>query len=94
MTTTTASAAPSPSHTGGEHEVQVGAGGKFVFDPDTLTVKTGEKVTFVFNPVNHTVTQSSFDKPCVPLSDSSIHSGFQPVSQGKGVSRVLSLKGA
>jgi len=90
-TTTSAAASPSHSaHSGADRDVQVGAGGKFVFEPDTLNPKVGEKITFWFNPSNHTVTQSSFDKPCVPLSDSAINSGFQPVSQGQG-SQVFTI---
>jgi len=84
-TTTSAAASPSHSaHSGADLNVQVGAGGKLAFEPDTLTPKVGEKVSFWFNPSNHTVTQSSFEKPCVPLSDTAINSGFQPVSQGQG----------
>jgi plastocyanin len=84
MTTSAAPAAPSQS---GVHDVQVGADGKLAYDPSTVMAAMGEKVRFWFNPRNHSVVQSSFDKPCVPLSATSIFSGFQPVSSGQGVKK-------
>jgi len=78
---TTTSAAPAASSSG-VHDVQVGDGG-LVFEPDSVTAAVGEKVTFWFHPQNHSVVQSSFDKPCVPLSSGSpIFSGFFPVTSG------------
>jgi len=54
------------------------------YTPNNIQAAVGDMVQFQFGPVNHTVTQSSFDEPCVPLSESSnqtgIFSGFQPVS--------------
>ncbi|KAJ5798626.1 cupredoxin [Penicillium pulvis] len=55
--------------------INVGEDG-FTFSPDTLTVSPGDKVEFHFFPGDHSVTQSSFTKPCHPLSDRSIFSGF------------------
>lgn len=89
-TSTTTSAAASPSQSG-VHNVQVGAGGKLAYDPDTVTASVGDKINFWFNPLNHSVIQSSFDKPCVPSSGSAIFSGFQPVAAGSvGVSNESS----
>ncbi|KAH7318055.1 hypothetical protein B0I35DRAFT_478593 [Stachybotrys elegans] len=64
---------------GGERvvHVQVGVDGEFVFSPNEFNATTGTFVEFAFNPKNHTVTQSSFDKPCVPL-ENGFHSGFVP----------------
>jgi plastocyanin len=82
-TATTTSAAPAASSSG-VHDVQVGDG-SLVFDPETVTAKVGDKVTFWFHPQNHSVVQSSFDKPCVPLSSGTpIFSDFFPVTSGTG----------
>jgi plastocyanin len=68
----------------GVHQVQVGAGGKFVFLPDSVTAKAGEKVRFIFNPIAHGVVQAAFDNPCQPINDSAINSGIMSVSSGIG----------
>ncbi|KAJ7274827.1 hypothetical protein C8J57DRAFT_1592218, partial [Mycena rebaudengoi] len=57
-------------------KVDVGAtsaspGGIFQFNPNSIKAAKGTVVTFEFTgaPGNHTVTQSSFDKPCEPLAN-------------------------
>ncbi|KAE8361206.1 Cupredoxin [Aspergillus caelatus] len=62
--------------------VDVGEHG-FSFDPDTLKVAPGGKVEFHFYPGNHSVAQASFNKPCHPMNDSSIFSGFIAPSTGE-----------
>jgi len=62
--------------------VDVGEDG-FTFSPNTLTVSPGDKVEFHFYPGNHSVTQASFAKPCHPLSDASIFSGFVETTDGE-----------
>jgi len=49
--------------------IEVGLGG-LKFTPANVTAKEGSVITFKFNgsPGNHSVTQSSFDTPCDPLS--------------------------
>ncbi|KAJ7907721.1 hypothetical protein B0H13DRAFT_1571549, partial [Mycena leptocephala] len=60
--------------------VAVGPAGNLVYDPPQLTgVATGDLIRFTFNPKNHTVTQSSFDAPCVPL-EGGASSGLYSVS--------------
>ncbi|KAJ5935212.1 hypothetical protein N7466_004759 [Penicillium verhagenii] len=88
-TTTTApsstsdtSSSTSASSSSAVHSVDVGEDG-FTFDPDTLTVSAGDKVEFHFYPGNHSVAQSSFAKPCQPLSDTSIFSGFVAPTSGE-----------
>ncbi|KAL1898665.1 hypothetical protein Cpir12675_001772 [Ceratocystis pirilliformis] len=81
--------------------VRVGmdATGKTVlkFSPDTITAPVGSVVQFQFMGGNHTVTQSSFDGPCVPISETSsavgFHSGFVPAaaSVAKGEIPVYSI---
>jgi len=61
------------------------------YTPDNLKADVGDKVQFQFIAGNHTVTQSTFDQPCQPISMNSnitgIFSGFQPAAasaaQGK-----------
>ena len=47
-------------------DVQVGANQLLSFDPASVTAKVGDVVRFTFHAVNHTLTQSSLDEPCVP----------------------------
>ncbi|CEJ79959.1 hypothetical protein VHEMI00168 [[Torrubiella] hemipterigena] len=67
--------------------------------PEKITAKPGTMVQFQFLGGNHTVTQSNFDNPCIPLhkADSSkqnFASGFQPVAAGesKGQLPVFTIK--
>ncbi|KAK3207359.1 hypothetical protein GRF29_103g754544 [Pseudopithomyces chartarum] len=53
------------------------ANGGLHFEPENVVAEIGDLVEFHFLPKNHTVVQSSFDKPCEPLADGSgIFSGF------------------
>ena len=79
-TSSKASAIAAPS---GVHIVEVGNGGT-KFTPDTMTVPVGESVEFHFYPSNHSVVQSSFQAPCVPLGSQALFSGFQPVQKDVG----------
>ncbi|RPD59171.1 Cupredoxin [Lentinus tigrinus ALCF2SS1-7] len=82
---TTTASAPSASTTS-THVVTVGMNGVLAFSPDNLSANVGDTVTFRFSAKNHTVTQSSFAKPCAPLGESSANglagfdSGFMPVA--------------
>lgn len=55
-----------------------------IFSPDNIKVTAGSMVQFQFLAGNHTVTQSTFDQPCQPISSFSnvtgFHSGFVPVA--------------
>ncbi|KAI8939589.1 hypothetical protein NX059_003353 [Plenodomus lindquistii] len=47
------------------------------FEPENIVAEIGDIMEFHFLPKNHTIVQSSFDKPCEPLADgTSIFSGF------------------
>ncbi len=59
-------------------QVQVG-NGALAFSPTNVTATTGDTVSFVFYPKNHTVTQSTFAAPCQPMSGGA-DSSFQPVT--------------
>jgi hypothetical protein len=47
------------------------------YDPPSLDAQPGEYVQFNFKAQNHTVTQSTFEKPCVKMQDG-MDSGFMP----------------
>lgn len=70
---------PVPSNTmSTDHKVVVG-GASLVFQPPNITAQVGDTITFQFMQKNHTATQSSFAKPCSPLSPG-FDSGFMPVA--------------
>jgi plastocyanin len=74
------------------HDVKVGANG-LKFDPDTLTASPGDLINFHFYAANHSVAQSSFDKPCQPVEGGNgIFSGFFPVSGKEEASQVFSMR--
>jgi plastocyanin len=58
--------------------------GSLTFSPDNIKAAVGDMVQFQFAPANHTVTQSTFDQPCQPISlntnNTGIFSGFMPVT--------------
>ncbi|KAK0643861.1 Cupredoxin [Cercophora newfieldiana] len=62
--------------------VDVGLNGTLTYSPNNITELPRTVVSFSFNPRNHTVTQSSFDKPCFPLpNNSGFSSGFIATTQ-------------
>ena len=69
------------------HTVRVGNGG-LTIDPDNVQAEVGDFINFEFYPNNHSIAQSSFDKPCEPLSGGAgvkpIFSGFFPVDTTNG----------
>ncbi|KDQ33639.1 hypothetical protein PLEOSDRAFT_1087897 [Pleurotus ostreatus PC15] len=75
-----AAAVPSaPANTDGHINVDVAAGGQFVFSPANITAPNNTVVTFFFPNagITHSVTQSSFAAPCTYLAASSNNSaGF------------------
>jgi plastocyanin len=47
------------------------------FEPENVVAEIGDLVEFHFLPKNHSVVQSSFDKPCEPLANGGgVFSGF------------------
>ncbi|KAF8175566.1 Cupredoxin [Pholiota molesta] len=74
---------PTPAPVPVDHRIIVGANGNLVYSPANITAAIGDTVTFEFHPKNHTVTQSSFLKPCQSLQETSgtagFKSGFMPV---------------
>jgi len=60
--------------------IDVGLNGALTFSPANIPEELPRTVVeFSFNPKNHSVVQSSFDKPCHPL-DNPFSSGFIPTA--------------
>jgi plastocyanin len=49
------------------HTVEVGAHNQLLFNPNQVDAAIGDEVRFEFRKFNHTVIQSSLDKPCLSL---------------------------
>lgn len=62
---------------GATHSVEVGGEQGLSFFPQEVEAKVGDMIIFTFYAQNHTVTQSSFDKPC-SLLEGGMDSGFIP----------------
>ncbi|OHE93246.1 extracellular serine-rich protein [Colletotrichum orchidophilum] len=68
------------------------------FFPDKINAAVGSMVQFQFRGGNHSVVQSNFDNPCIPISSvntsaKGIYSGYQPVaaSAAKGQIPVFTV---
>ena len=68
--------APSPAPQPVTHEVTVGANGMLAFSPSSITALVGDSIEFTFYPKNHSVTQSTFSNPCVPIEQTTGTKGF------------------
>ncbi|KAK4186232.1 Cupredoxin [Podospora australis] len=72
--------------------VAVAQNGSLTFSPNDIKAQPGEFVQFQFLAGNHTVTQSTFDKPCQPVGMHSnatgFHSGFQPVAASASMGMI------
>lgn len=68
---TTSSQSPSATPTSANHRVVVGSPGLLSFQPSNIKASVGDTITFKFHQKNHTVTASSFDRPCESLSETS-----------------------
>lgn len=79
---------PTPvSSTGNIIEVIVGGpNGNLTYTPNRVSAAPRDTIKFIFQVKNHTVTQSSFAAPCVPLTNKTtgerigFNSGFFPVA--------------
>lgn len=69
---------PKPMPGGGMmHSVIVGGEGGLIYSPESVIAEPGDTIRFHFLKMNHTVTQSTFDKPCVKKADGE-DSQFKP----------------
>lgn len=76
-TTIDAGATGVVEHMGATHSVEVGGEQGLSYFPQEVEAKVGDMIIFTFYAMNHTVTQSSFDKPC-SLLEGGMDSGFIP----------------
>ncbi|QSS64902.1 hypothetical protein I7I51_01977 [Histoplasma capsulatum] len=60
------------------HRVKVGDGDKFAFQPGYVNADVGDLVTFEFHKLNHTLSQSSLEWPCI--SSQQLESGFNQLN--------------
>ncbi|KAF5330430.1 hypothetical protein D9619_005620 [Psilocybe cf. subviscida] len=86
-TSSAAATVPSaPANTTGHINIDVGAGGKFVFSPANISAPVGTIVTFYFpGSLAHSVTQSSFANPCTYLAANSSASPSTPAGFDSGL---------
>ncbi|KAI4169629.1 MAG: hypothetical protein LQ343_005568 [Gyalolechia ehrenbergii] len=56
-----------PMAKGKVHKVIVGGEAGLIFSPNSIMAAAGDMVEFTFMSQNHTVTQSTFPKPCVKM---------------------------
>lgn len=83
---TTSAVASTATGTVKMHIVKVSnKNGSLTYNPSNTIAAVGDMVQFQFYPVNHTVTQSTFANPCVPIHNvmsntTGFFSGFMPVS--------------
>jgi len=83
-------ATPSTTQTATPKEIKVivGGPGALTFQPSNVQANIGDNIVFEFRQKNHAVIASSFEAPCVPLSQSvagqqGFESGFFPVADGE-----------
>ncbi|KAI0593761.1 hypothetical protein F4775DRAFT_576775 [Biscogniauxia sp. FL1348] len=77
------------------HVVSVGStNGSLIFSPDNIKANPGEMIQFQFRGGNHSVVQSNFDNPCVPISQSvggnttGMFSGYMPVAASEAMGMI------
>ncbi|KAA8572297.1 hypothetical protein EYC84_002923 [Monilinia fructicola] len=76
------------------HVVRVGSttNNTVKYFPDNIKANVGDIIQFQFASGNHTVTQSTFDAPCVPISQSTnstgVFSGFMDVTAANSTGMV------
>ncbi|KZO92335.1 hypothetical protein CALVIDRAFT_567386 [Calocera viscosa TUFC12733] len=94
-TTTYSSYPGSPAPTAGVaptvFNVTVGFNATLTYNPSVVNANIGDIVQFIFPGGNHTATQTSFNFPCVPETNSDgtrvFDTGYEPV--GAGVAPVM-----
>jgi len=81
--------APAPTGTATtpkDIRVVVGGPGALTFNPPNVQANQGDRIVFEFRQKNHAVVASSFEAPCVPISQATpgqgFNSGFFPVADG------------
>ena len=77
------------------HVVSVGSTDEakaLAFSPNSITANQGDMIQFQFRAGNHTVTQSTFDQPCMPINmftnNTGVYSGFMDVSASAAMGQI------
>jgi len=79
------------------HVVKVGsANGTLAFAPNNVVAAQGDMIQFQFAPQNHSVVQSTFDNPCLPISSATpgvqgIFSGYMPVQASAAMTPTYTI---
>lgn len=86
-TATSSTPGSTPTGTPKDVRVVVGGPGTIAFNPPNVQANPGDNIIFEFRQKNHAVVASSFEAPCVPLSQSTpgqvgFDSGYFPVADG------------
>jgi len=71
------------------HDVEIGAFGQLIFNPNQVTADVGDIVRFTFRSFNHSLVQSSLEQPCVP--NDQFHSGFRQFNAADSKLMMLSF---
>jgi plastocyanin len=71
------------------HDVEVGAFGQLIFNPDQVNADVGDSIRFTFRSFNHSLIQSSLEKPCIP--NHQFQSGFRQFNAADSQSMMLSF---
>jgi hypothetical protein len=69
--------------------VQVGPGADLLFQPNYMDANVGDTVLFQFFKLNHTLTQSTLERPCTP--DHRFDSGFRQFNPTNQLGMTLSF---
>lgn len=69
-------ASAAPPAAAATHQVTVGGTAGLIYAPSEIQAAVGDMVVFTFLSANHTVTQSTFEQPCVAMAGG-MDSGFQ-----------------
>lgn len=76
--------------TGVVHQIVAGINNTLRFVPDNVIAAKGDMIEVIFFPKNHTITQSSFDKPCEPLKGG-VSSGFNFATMNQTAPNVFTF---
>ncbi|KAI5780112.1 hypothetical protein EDC01DRAFT_593713, partial [Geopyxis carbonaria] len=67
-----------------DHTVTVGGPNKLTYSMTHVNAEVGQKILFVFEQKNHTLTESSWDAPCTQnMAKGSFDTGFIPNPTGE-----------
>ncbi|KAI9779396.1 MAG: hypothetical protein M1835_004699 [Candelina submexicana] len=74
--------------TGTKFDVEVGGEGKMLFKPNWVNAAIGDIIDFRFLKLNHTLTESSLEHPCISVDK--YDTGFSQFNPTNGTDQVIS----